>query len=388
MLRFDPSRRRLGRWAGAAALAPWLASCGGGGGSGDASALLPLIATPAQSAYLQAVQGITATYRPPGVLAAVRIPGQTTWSQAFGLADLASAAPMTLAETFPVRSITKSFTVTLFLQLVHNGQLGLDDKVGRYVTGVPNGDLIGLADLAGNQSGLVDYSGTAGFFDIFIKDPLHVWTPQQLLAFAFAETPTFLPGEQYQYSNTNTVLLGVVIETVTGMPLADLMAADIFKPLALTGTTYPSSAVLPPPTPTGYGVDVETGVPDAQPLISPTSLAGSGAMASTLADLLVWGEALGRGTLLTAELQALRESRSRAVTNGPEYDNYGLGIGQIGNWWGHTGSGVGFQVATMFLASRGATISVMVNASPDGGRHDLNIAQELFEQLAAVVEAA
>ena len=80
-------------------------------------------------------------------------------------------------------------------------------------------------------------------------------------------------------------------------------------------------------------------------------------------------------------------ARSRPATNGPEYDRYGLGIGQIGNWFGHTGSGVGFQIATMNLAARSATISVMVNATPDGGRRDLNFAQELFEKLAAVVEA-
>ena len=215
-----------------------------------------------------------------------------------------------------------------------------------------------------------------------------MWTPQQLVAFSFAVPPSFLPGEQYQYSNTNTVLLGLVIEAVTGLPLGDVLVAQIFRPLGLTGTSYPSSAALPVPAPTGYAVDIATGAIDDQPLVSPTSLAGSGAIASTLADLLVWGEALGRGTLIGPALQTVRKARARDVTNGPEYDRYGLGIGQIGNWWGHTGSGVGFQVATMYLESRKATVSVMVNASPDGGRRDLNLAQELFEKLAAVVEAA
>jgi D-alanyl-D-alanine carboxypeptidase len=65
-----------------------------------------------------------------------------------------------------------------------------------------------------------------------------------------------------------------------------------------------------------------------------------------------------------------------------------LGIGQIGDWWGHTGSGVGFQIATVNLASRNATVSVRVNATPEGSRRDLNLAQELFGRLAAVVEAA
>ncbi|MGO4395522.1 serine hydrolase domain-containing protein [Variovorax sp. M-6] len=387
-MRFDLSRRHLGRWAGAATLAPWLASCGGGG-SGDSGVLvLPVAANAREAGYVQAIESILTAYHPPGILAGVRVAGEAPWTRAFGQADVARATPMALNSTFPVRSVTKSFTVTLLLQLVQSGQLALDHKIERYIAGVPNGSLINLADLAGNQSGLADYSMQPGFLEVFVKDTLHVWTPQELVAFSFAVKPSFLPGEQYQYSNTNTVLLGMVVETVTGQSLADALAARIFKPLGLGGTSYPSSAELPPPTPTPYAVDIVTGIADDQPLISPTSLAGSGAIASTLADLLVWGDALGRGSLLVAALQDLRKSRARDVTNGPEYDRYGLGIGQIGNWWGHTGSGVGFQIATMNLASRNATVAVMVNATPEGSRRDLNLAQELFEKLAAVVEAA
>lgn len=386
-MRFKPSRRDLVRWTGAAALVPWLASCGGG--SDGPSAIVGPPTGPSRDAdYAKAVDSLMSTYRPPGILAAVRMAGAAPWTGAFGLADVARATPLSLDSSFPLRSITKSFTVTAFLQLVREGQLGLDDKVGRYIAGVPNGSLISLADLAGNQSGLVDYSMQPGFFEVFVKDTLHVWTPRELLALSFAVPPSFLPGAQYEYCNTNTVLLGLVIEVVTGLPLAEVLAARIFRPLRLSGTSYPSSAALPPPAPTGYAVDIVTGELDDQPLISPTSLAGSGAMASTLADLLTWGDALGRGTLIGAALQDVRKSRARNVTNGPEYDRYGLGIGQIGKWWGHTGSGVGFQVATMYLESRSATVSVMVNASPDGGRQHLNLAQVLFEKLAAVVETA
>lgn len=380
MMRYGLSRRHLGRWVGAAALAPWLASCGG---SDDSSGT-----DPRAGDYVKAVESLFADYRPPGILAGVRMAGEAPWAQAFGLADVARATPMALNSTFPIRSITKSFTVTLLLQLVQTGWVALDHKIGRYIAGVPNGDLISLADLAGNQSGLADYSAQPGFFEVFAEDPLHTWTPQELVAFSFAVQPQFLPGEQYQYCNTNTVLLGMVIEAVTRQSMADVLAERIFKPLGLAGTSYPTAAGLPSPAPTPYAVDVATGALDEQPLISPTSLAGSGAMTSTLADLLAWGEALGRGSLLDPALQDLRKSLAREVTNGPEYDRYGLGIGQIGQWWGHTGSGIGFQVATMNLASQEATVSVMVNATPEGSRRDFNLAQELFERLAAVVEQA
>lgn len=389
-MRFNPSRRHLVRWTGAAALVPWLASCGGGGSGNSGAIVIPPVAPEAPSrdgAYAKTVEDFMSTYRPPGVLAGVRLAGAAPWTRAFGQADVDQGTPLSLNSTFPLRSITKSFTVTALLQLVKLGRIELDDKVGRYIAGVPNGSLISLADLAGNQSGLADYSVQPGFIEVFVKDFLRVWTPQELVAISFAVPPSFLPGEQYEYSNTNTVLLGLVIEAVTGLPLGDVLTAQIFRPLGLTGTSYPLTATLPPPAPTGYAVDVVTGAIDDQPLVSPTCLAGSGAMASTLTDLLAWGDALGRGTLIGAQLQGVRKSRARAVTNGPEYERYGLGIGQIGNWWGHTGSGVGFQVATMYLESRSATVSVMVNASPEGDRQHLNLAQELFEKLAAVVEA-
>jgi D-alanyl-D-alanine carboxypeptidase len=257
---FDPCRRHVLRLAGATALAPWLAACGGGGDDSR------------DAAYGQAVQSFTAAYHPPGVLVGVRVGADAPWMRAFGLADAARAKPMTLDHTFPVRSVTKSFTVTAFLQLVQAGRLGLDDKVERYVAGVPNGNLIALADLAGNQSGLADYSAQTAFVQPFIQNTLRVWTPQELLAFSFAVPPPFPPGGQYQYSNTNTVLLGVVIEKVTAQALGDVLSSQIFQPLGLDATIYPSSAQLPAPTPTGYAVDLDTGESDDQPLISPTSL--------------------------------------------------------------------------------------------------------------------
>lgn len=369
----DPSRRRFGHHAAALASLPLLSAC-----------FLDNL-TAVETDYTDAVQGVIDNYGLPGVLAGVRITDKTPWARAFGRATVSPRATMTLDSTFPIRSITKSFTVTLILLLVSDGVLSLDHTIGRYIDGVPNGTRITLAHLAGNQSGLVDYSAQDAFLKAFAANPLRVWTPPELVAFALTRPAAFLPGAQYQYSNTNTVLLGMVVELVTGAALADVMALRILTPLGLAGTSYPATATLPDPHPTPYSVSLVDGSLAVQPFISPTALAGSGAMSSTLADLLTWGEALAEGSLLDSSLQALRKSTARLVTNGPEYTRYGLGIGQIGTWWGHTGSGVGFQVATLRDIDAKATIAVMVNATPDGGRADLNFAQEIFAALAAVV---
>jgi D-alanyl-D-alanine carboxypeptidase len=370
---FNASRRRVTQGMLALGTLPWLIACG------------PDEVPAAELEYAAAVRQMIAAYFLPGVLTAVRRPGQREWSAAFGKADLDSGAALTLGSTFPIRSVTKSFTVTLVLQLVRDGRLKLADTIDRYVPGVPNGHRITLADLAGMQSGLKDYSSTQGFFDLFFADFQRTWTERQLVDFGLAESPLFEPGAEYQYSNTNTVLLGMVIEAVTGQTLAEQMAARIFAPLGLAGTAYPSEPALPVPFPTPYAVDVNTGAAIELPLISPTSLAGSGAITSTLTDLLRWGDELGSGSLTGSTLAALRRTQSRPATNGPEYANYGLGLGEIDGWWGHTGSGLGYQLACMNDPLSGTTIAVMVNATPEGGRRDLNFAQEVFEALAEVV---
>ncbi len=356
---------------------PLLISCG----SGDD---LPA----AEPAYAGAVQDLMSTYALPGVLAAVRRPGRPQWSGAFGFANLDTRAPLAPGSSFPIRSVTKSFTVTLVLQLVRDDLLALEHTIDRHVPGVPNGDRITLTDLAGMQSGLVDYSATKPFVDLFVADFQRRWTEQELVDFALTQPTVFDPGAECMYCNTNTVLLGMVVESVTGQTLAEQLGTRIFAPLGLAGSAYPSDAALPAPFPTPYAVDVNTGEASEQPQISPTALAGSGAMRSTLADLLSWSDELGSGSLIDSTLAQLRRSRSRPVTNGPEYANYGLGLGEIDGWWGHTGSGLGYQLAAMNDPRSGASIAVMVNATPEGGRRDLNFAQELFEALASVVATA
>ena len=372
---FNATRRRFTQGVIALGTLPWLISCN----SDDVPA--------AELAYEDAVEKMISAYFLPGALVAVRRPGQREWSGAFGKANLDSGATLALDSTFPIRSVTKSFTVTIVLQLVRDRLLKLADTIDRYVPSVPNGNLITLADLAGMQSGLKDYSATTAFFDLFVADLQRVWTERELVDFGLAESPVFLPAAEYQYSNTNTVLLGMVIEAVTGQTLGEQMGTRIFRPLGLGGTAYPSEPALRVPFPTPYAVDVNTGVASELPQISPTSLAGSGAITSTLADLLSWGDELGSGSLIGNTLAELRRSQSRPVTNGPEYANYGLGLGEIGGWWGHTGSGVGYQIACMNDPVSGTTIAVMVNATPEKGRRDLNFAQEVFEALAEVVAA-
>ena len=164
------------------------------------------------------------------------------------------------------------------------------------------------ADLAGMQSGVFDYSGTSEFLAILEKDLSHAFTDAQLVGYAIPYSPRFAPGAQYDYSNTNTVLLGMIVEKVTGQTLAQALAQRILHPLGLHETSYPQSVPLPPPDPTPYEVAFATGAAERLPLVKPTVFSAAGAMVSTLDDMQAWAAALGDGRLIGAELQSDRGS--------------------------------------------------------------------------------
>jgi D-alanyl-D-alanine carboxypeptidase len=346
------------------------------------TACLSYDTTPLARRYHVAVQSVMAQFHIPGALVSVRYPGDSEWKEAFGYANVAARIPIDPDSYFPIRSITKSFTVTLLLQLAADR---LDNPIAPYSPSIPNATTITFSDLAGMQSGIADYSSTPEFARAFEADIARSFTEQELVDYAIPYSPRFAPGAQYQYSNTNTVLLGMFVQMITSDSMPAALQRLILGPLGLTHTAYPDLIPLPSPHPTPYSVDITSGEIEALPLLSPTGLAGAGAMTSTLDDLQNWGAALGDGRLIGNALQRIRIERSRVVTNGPEYDRYGLGIGILKDWLGHTGSGIGWQLATFYDPRSRATIAVMVNATPTGGRHDLNFAQEIFEALADVV---
>jgi D-alanyl-D-alanine carboxypeptidase len=368
-------RRTFLKFTGACIASPWVGVC--------SASELP---TSKETQFERVVKQAVIQYGIPGGVASVRIPGQPEWKQAFGYADVANKVPFNPDSIFPIRSVTKSFTVTLILELVNKGEVTLDNSfLQTFVPGIPNGSSITLAQLAGMRSGVADYSATQAFRDTFSKDVAQRFTEQQLVDYAIPASPVFPPGTQYQYSNTNTVLLGMVVEIVTGQPFSSVLQNGILGLLHMTQTAYPTKVDLPDPHPTPYDDNVADHSLTPLPFINPTALAASGAMTSTADDLQTWALALGQGRLIGSKLLERQIRRTSAVNNGPTYDRYGLGIGIIDKWRGHTGSGIGFQVAMFYDPDSASTIVVAVNASASGGDPNLNFAEQIFRQLASIV---
>jgi D-alanyl-D-alanine carboxypeptidase len=327
-----------------------------------------------------ALEEAMAEFDVTGAVAGVWVPGAGSWTSAAGIADIASGAPATTEMQWPLRSVTKSYTVTLLLQLVDEGVMSLDDTIGQYVDGVTDGDAITLRQLANMTSGNADYVNAA-FLEAFQPDPDRLFTLDELNAFMLGLPAEFTPGTRKVYVNANTNLLGAAIESATGEDFADVLDERILAPLGQTGTRYLLDvSAWTAPHATGYRLldDVQTPQPANLSIYGP-----AGSMISTLDDARVWGEALATGMLLDPATQAER-LQGEPLEEGPPYDLYALGIGETDGWWGHNGQGFGFTAAVFHNPETGASIAVFMNAADLASRE--HPADRLFRRFAEILE--
>jgi D-alanyl-D-alanine carboxypeptidase len=301
----------------------------------------------------------------PSAVVLVRSRSKGDWMTTFGTRTIAGNDPVTMGDHYRIGSNTKTMTGTVILQLVQEGKLRLDDSLSKFRSDVPNGQDISIAMLLEMRSGLYNYSADERFNARLDADPTYVWHPAELLGIAFAHPPAFSPGASFEYSNTNSVLLGLIIEQLTGRSLAEEFERRIFAPLELKHTAMPAldDAAVPVPHPRGYmfGTNVSTltdpGVPPAQQAaasngtLRPNDVTASnpswawaaGAAISTADDLARYVEALADGGLLSVEVQRVRLASIRPTGTDPGSAGYGFHIAKFGPMIGHDGQFPGFM---------------------------------------------
>jgi D-alanyl-D-alanine carboxypeptidase len=341
----------------------------------------------------------------PGAVVLVRSPGLGDWMAAFGTRAIGSTDPVTRADHVRIGSNTKTWTGTVILQLVQAGKLALGDPVAKYRPDVPNGQHITIEHLLAMRSGLHNYSETLELNRTLDADPTKVWTPDELLALAYRHPPSFPPGHGYRYSNTNTILLGLIIEKLTGSPIERNFQARIFTPLGLTDTRFPlrTENTLPTPFARGYqfGTNVETmasGVlPAAQQaaaragtltpldatLNNPSWAWSAGGGISTVDDLARYAQALVGGGLLTDSMQRRRLASIRPVDPANPDVGYGWALAKLGPLYGHTGELPGYNSVMAHDPERNITIVVWssLNAAPDGRPPAVEMARAIVAEL-------
>ncbi|WP_203581896.1 serine hydrolase domain-containing protein [Microbacterium hibisci] len=343
--------------------------------------------TETASALQDVLDGAPIGDRLPGVVARV-VTADGVWTGAAGSVALGSDVEPSGADRTRIGSLTKTMTATILLQLVGEGLVTLEDPISQYVPDSPNGAAT-LRQLADMTSGIPSYSLDPAWEQMYFTDPSAVFTPQQLLDYAKGLPLDGAPGETWVYSNTNYVLLGMVIEQVLGQPIAEVFDERLFAPLGMEASVYPgdSPAIDEPHL---RGITVQ-GQPDDTPVDatdwSPSFGSTAGEVVSTLDDLTLWAHALFTGEgVLTPELQQLRRDSilSAPPPNTPE-GGYGLGWGQRPDgWWGHSGTIPGFTTSVFHSYDEEATIIVVTSSDIafDGGGEP---APTLFEELAAAL---
>jgi D-alanyl-D-alanine carboxypeptidase len=312
------------------------------------------------AAVTSAVRRVMGTASIPGAIVGVWRPGQPAYVRAFGVRNRRTRQAMSTGLYMRIGSETKTFTVTAVLQLVDQHKLRLDDPIGRYVSGVPDGNLITIRELAEMRSGLPSYSRNAAFGKKLQANPFQPWTPRQLLSYAYSQKMSFKPGTSFEYSNTNTVLLGLLVQRLSGESLPVYIERHILKPLGLNHTSFATSTRFPSPHANGYTNQTANGkVADATNW-SPTWGWAAGAMISNLSDMRAWAKDVATGTLLTHRTQIQRERFLKAPGFGSA--GYGLGLFNVGGWIGHNGSLPGYQTLVVYLPSRRATMVLLINS--------------------------
>ncbi|WXH43340.1 serine hydrolase domain-containing protein [Streptomyces netropsis] len=300
-----------------------------------------------------------------------------------GVADVRTRRPIRPTDRFRVGSITKTVIATVTLQLAAERKLDLDDPVAAHLPaptatllpcpGESDSDsgsrdpscLITVRQLLTHTSGLFSYTDDRAFFRRFFgpgfaAHRFETHKPDALVRTALAHPPYAAPGERYRYSNTDYLLLGMVIRQVTGHSYATEAHRRIIAPLHLTGTSFPGTRPgLPSPHGRAYTTTGGGHTSDATDL-NPSSAGAAGELVSTLPDLNRLFGALLRGTLLPAP--ALRQMRDTTAT----YGRYGMGLFPVRlschrTLWGHNGEISGSYVQTLGTADGRHLISYRVN---------------------------
>lgn len=282
------------------------------------------------------------------------------WLYTAGYSDIPNKRPMDDSYTFRIGSNTKTMTVTILLQLVDEGKIALEDKLSQYFPAYPKSDSITIAMLCDMTSGIADFVGNPQFFPMLDNNPAKVWLPQELAELGVSQNFIFPPGRGWNYSSTNTIILGQVIELVTDNTLEVEMNTRIIQPLNLTNTGFLTSGLtFPGPHGRGYygGTFIENQDMTEHYDVSWGWAAGSAY--STPRDLQKYVETMVEGGFLSDSLQQKRLNELQVSDNIGDF--YGLGLAKRGSFFGHIGGIHGFASFMFHSKEKNCTVIIYFN---------------------------
>ncbi|MEI6050375.1 MAG: serine hydrolase domain-containing protein [Bacteroidota bacterium] len=280
------------------------------------------------------------------------------WLYAAGVSNKETNAPMDVNHTFRIASNTKTFTGTVLLQLVDEGKIRLNDKLSKYFPLYPKADSITIKMLCNMTSGIYAYE-IEEWTNAVKANPLRVWAPHEFADFAFSQPFFFSPGTGWQYANTNTIILGMIIEQVTGNTLESEITNRIIKPLKFTNTAFHTSGSdLPGNHGRGYDFEQLEVTGDVTESYDFSMMWAAGAVHSTPRELQTYIEELVKGRFLSDTLQQRR--LNDMITTSP-ISKYGLCLANLTSFYGHNGEVWGYTSSMWHSIKHDCTIIIYYN---------------------------
>ena len=332
-----------------------------------------------------------------GTSAAVALPNGTTIAVAAGYSDSTRHIPLQTSDRLMSGSVGKTYFAALAMQLVSEGKLDLDSSVSVYLGGlpwfarIPNASAITVRNLMNHTSGVMRYEFQEAFTHDLFANPDKFWEPEELLSYIFDMDPSFAAGEGWEYSDTNYIILAMILEEITGRACYDEIRTRILEPLGLHNTV-PTNTRTVPGLVQGYagpdnifGDFDEVILPDGRFAINPQFEWAGGGYAFTTEDLARWAWLLYEGKAFDPSL--LDEVLDGVPAELGPGARYGLGViivdTPLGVSYGHSGFFPGYITQMMYFPDHQIAVAVQVNTS-DGrsvGRGLGSIAMELAREI-------
>ncbi|MEN9568788.1 MAG: hypothetical protein RL172_19 [Bacteroidota bacterium] len=322
----------------------------------------------------------------PGVMMAIQQPGSGLWLGAAGKADMQTGTLLQPCNISRMGSTVKTFTAVTILLLQQDGLLKLDDKAANYlpadvVASIDNAGTASIRQLLNHSSGIYNYIQNLQFQTASLNQLTKEWQPNELLAYAQYKTAYFKPGTDTRYSNTNYILLGMIIENITGKPFWDAFQQKIFNPSGMTSTHFAATDKVPANIIRGYA-DLYSNlhITDATYYSGWDYYTADGGLISTVYDLTIFMQRLFSGQLINA---ASLTEMLQTVTPSEMDEAFfpianGLGIFKINTPWGiawmHSGDAIGYYACMLYFP--GTQTSIVWAANGNYGKIDKHVSSK------------
>jgi len=360
------------------------------------------------------INSIQQNHHLPGVQVGIKDTETTqSWNFSSGLRDTKTLEPLENDHLMQIGSITKSFVASLALLVEadsESGRLGIefniDQTIGHWLSQYPEWQSIKIECLLNMTSGIYNYTNEESLYQTMVKDPQKIWSDNELVDLAYFHHPNLLfpSNTKFSYSNTNYIIVGMILEKVTGLPLETLFKKYIFekypeyfKHTTYSPKTYPSEsienmahgyAMHPDGHKELYGRDITE--------INLSWAGAAGAIVSTAADLVHWPDLLFSKNYLPKKQQeefqssvCIESEETYKLPADSELKGYGLGIGRLydpdcGYIWTHTGGTLGYHSIFFYIPKKSLVISIIVNQigpSIEGEETVVFILQQIINNL-------